>query len=96
MVGAVPDKLDEVTTSLQGTNLRISWTVTANDHSLTVSSYKILVKDADSSTYTEHASCDGSDGTTISNMYCEIAMTEFSASPYNYDVAELIVAHVQA
>ena len=93
-VAAAPDQLAPVTTTLSGTNARITWPATASTHGSDVSSYTILIKKADG-TYLESSECLGTDSTIKTNRYCEVAMATLT-STYALTAGSPIIAKVSA
>lgn len=66
------------------------------DNSLSIDYYLIEIFEfGSSSTYTESASCDGSDSTTITNMYCIVPMTELT-TVFSYTLGQTIIARAKA
>lgn len=71
-----------ISTSLIGTNVRISFTA-PNNNGKPIDKYQILILQSDGLTYTEDTTdCDGSNAVIISNLYCDIPMQTLRNAPY--------------
>jgi hypothetical protein len=93
----VPDKLNPITTSINGGNtiITVSWSATSSNHGCAVSKYRVKFKKSDS-TYAESAECDGSNASVISAKSCTINVSSLSGSPYTLSSSTLVVAQVEA
>lgn len=75
--------------------MRITW-VAPDNNGLAVTSYQILIQESDGATWTESGECDGSDSTTVSNQYCDVAMSTLSAAGYALVLNDPVLAKVRA
>lgn len=93
----VPDTMSAVTTAVDGTNVKISWSAPASNGAA-ITKYKIMILQSDGLTYTESSSsCDGSDPTIMSQLYCLVSIKDIlRASPYSLAYGTLVIAKVQA
>lgn len=81
--------MSPVTTSMNGANLKITWTSPSNGGS-SISSYKINILQSDG-TYSENTGyCDGSNFVIMGNLFCEIPMYVLTSSPYSLAQGTLI------
>lgn len=93
---AVPEPPAAPTTAQAGTSMRISW-LAPDNNGLTVTAYQILIRESDGATWTEAAACDGSDATTVSNLYCDVPLAILRASPgYALPLGGAVIAKVRA
>jgi hypothetical protein len=78
--------LNVITSNVAGAKtVNISWSLPSNTGGtgVLITAYKILIKQSNG-TYSESpANCNGSNPTTISNMYCLMDMSVFTTIPYN-------------
>jgi len=94
LAASIPTTLLPVTTlDNADTTVNIAWDPPTENGS-PITEYKILFLESDGVTYTEDATCDGTDATIIANRYCNVPMSVFLASPYNLVHPDLIVATV--
>jgi hypothetical protein len=89
--------MDAPTTTIQDeTNVRVTW-VAADANSDPLDAYEILILASDGVTYEEETSdCDGSDAGPLTNNYCDIAMANLRASPFNLAQGDTVIARVRA
>jgi len=93
---AVPEAPGAPTTAQEGVSMRIAWAAPDNN-GLVVTAYQILIREADGATWTEAAACDGSDSTTVANLYCDVPLSTLRASPgYALLLGAPVVAQVRA
>lgn len=84
------------TSVVSGTLVKISWTAPSTDNNYSVTAYKILIGDS-SNSFTEDTSiCDGSDSTTMTNMFCWVSMETLAAAPYSLAFQSVIKVKAQA
>ena len=86
--------------TLVTSSVRITWSPAPDDGSSDITSYTIKILQSDGATYTEDSTnCDGADQDIMDNLYCDIPMTVFIASPYSLvedDLIEVIVIATNA
>jgi len=70
------------TTSIVGTNIRISWTV-PETNGAAMTSYIIVVRDKTNFYYSDITSCDGTNPTIVAQLYCDIPMATLRATPFS-------------
>jgi hypothetical protein len=93
---AVPEAPDAPSTAQEGVAMRISW-LAPDNNGLTVTAYQILIRESDGATWTEAAACDGSDSTTVANLYCDVPLATLRASPgYALLLGAPVIAKVRA
>jgi hypothetical protein len=77
-------------------SVRITWAAPSENGS-TISAYEVRILSSTPDTYFESLEeCDGSDSTMITNLYCDISMSTFIASPFGLSEGDAIVAIVRA
>jgi len=85
-----------VTTTMSGSNVRISWTL-PSDGAAAITSYRILIQHSDGSTLSQQINyCDGTSFVIIANRFCEIPMSVLTSSPFSLSQGMLIKATVYA
>jgi hypothetical protein len=63
--------------------VKITWTTPSNG-GIAINAYLIEIANFDDTVWsTSTATCDGSDSTIISNLYCIIPMSTLTASPFS-------------
>lgn len=77
-------------------SVRFSWSPATSDGSATITSYTVKFLQQDGSTYSTSNECDGSSSIIINNLYCDVPMTVFLASPFSLSKGDLIKAVVLA
>jgi hypothetical protein len=89
--------MSTVTTSVVSGEVKIVFTAPA-DNGDTITGYEIEIQYSDGTTYAEETtSCDGSDGTIMTNMYCTIPMATLrNAGSYNLVYGDLVVVRARA
>jgi hypothetical protein len=91
-----PTKITGVTTLVLGSDVRISWTEPYHGGvGIELTSYIIQVM-TETGSYISDAECDGSETSIIDNKYCDIMMTTLTASSFNLELGDLVVARVTA
>jgi small nuclear ribonucleoprotein (snRNP)-like protein len=79
----VPDQIVEPITTYDSPNVIINWVVPFNGGS-EITSYSILVREADGVTFTaELTNCDGSDSTILASAECTIPTSVLRSTPFN-------------
>lgn len=87
----VPFKVDPVSTSYSGTDVKIEWNLPySGGNSIPISSYDIQVKKSDGSLIHYLPNCDGTSVSVISNRYCLIAMTDITGTVFGLSYSDLI------
>jgi hypothetical protein len=81
--------MSAVTTSIDLTYVKIAWTAPTNNFEA-LDAYEILIKQSDTSLSEYTTTCDGSDGTIVSQEYCKVPMSVLWASPYLLSANDLI------
>lgn len=93
----VPEAPSAPTVTATGAYIKIQFTAPSDNNGAAVTGYAISIRQSDDSTYTESTSlCDGTDSTTISNMYCLVLMSDLMASPYSLSRLDEVFAKVKA
>ena len=92
----VPTELGMATTANSGTDVIISWPLTADDMGSSVTSYYVTVKAFDGSYKPYLTTCDGSTSGIFTSRSCTIAMSVLTSSPFSIPEGTLIVASVSA
>jgi len=84
------------TSVVSGTLVKISWTAPSTDNNYSVTAYKILIGDSSNSFAEDTSICDGSDSTTMTNMFCWVSMETLAAAPYSLAFQSVIKVKAQA
>jgi hypothetical protein len=85
---------------MNGANVKVAWTLSDqpsySDGGKPITEYDVQFLHGDGTTYSsESANCAASSA-TLANLFCEIPMTVFTASPYSLGLGALIQAKVAA
>lgn len=91
----IPDKLAPPITSLYNVTVTIEWAETPNNHSQAITKYAVRFKTS-AGVFQEDTSCNGANLAIMTAMKCTMAMTKFTASPYNLNIDTLIEVTVEA
>ena len=96
LAAAEPDKMDQVTVTLIGTDVKIAWTPPEENGS-PITAYKIEIQTQDPLAYEEELTyCDGTSESAVTLNYCLIPMLDFSEEPFDLAQGDLIIARVRA
>lgn len=83
-----------VTTSVQGTSVRIQWAAPATNGA-TLTAYEIVVLQKDGTTYSQDlTSCNGA--SLASASQCDIPLATLRASPFSLVLGDLVQVKVRA
>jgi hypothetical protein len=92
----VPDKSEAPTTTIDGSIVRIDWTI-PYDGSSPITGYIITIKHNDGITYTEELShCNGQEVAIIDNHSCDVLISDLIQSPYHHPWGSSIYAKIIA
>ncbi|MCP3681809.1 MAG: fibronectin type III domain-containing protein, partial [bacterium] len=90
-----PSQPTTVTTSLVGTDVKVSWDL-SDDGGLPITKYEIKFQDNTSAYKLETTNCDGTQSSIISQKYCLIPMLSLASSPLSLPLDTLLVGKVSA
>ena len=89
-------QMQTVITSVSGqVNVRITW-LQPYDNSEIITAYKILIQQSNRVFSEQLASCDGSQSTIMTQLYCDIPMATLSSAPYSLIQNALVVVRASA
>jgi len=92
----VPDAPISVTTTIDQTNVQISWTPSYNG-GIAILSYKIVIQSSDLITFIEDdVDCSGLNQLIFTSASCKVPITTLRSSPYNLPLAPSVDAKVIA
>jgi hypothetical protein len=90
-----PEKISTITTSLNGPNVRISWSEPI-DNGAIVTSYSIYIQQKDTTYTIESVYCDGTSNDLLTNKECEVPLTVLYAAPFLLDGGSSVYAKISA
>lgn len=65
-----------------GLNVLITWTAPYSHVTKPITAYTIIIKDS-LGVYRQHANCDGTDTTIVSQMQCTVTMSSLRLAPFS-------------
>lgn len=93
-----PDAPPPVTTSVQGTDIFVTWQASPDEHGSAVTAYTITLLESDSLTYSSvPVHCNPASGTAaFTGKQCTIPMSVVREAPYNVPIGDVIKVRVTA
>ncbi len=95
LAAQVPDQIAPVVTTMNGPNVKFSWSVPDNGAS-TLLRYEILIVASNGNLIETKTFCDGSNLVILANAFCEVPMQILTDAPYSLAQGALIRATVRA
>jgi hypothetical protein len=90
-----PDPLtNAAVTTNDGTNVKIAWTLPADNGGVAITAYTIEIQQVGAAGWNADSACVGSDPTTRANLYCVVAMSSLTAAPHSLVRGNLVVVRV--
>ena len=96
IAASVPGSPSSITTSYDGSNVKIAWTAPSSNGGSTITSYTIKIKATDGNYYTDTSEWNGASSIVVSAAYCEVKMNTLTISPYSLVKGDLIIAQISA
>jgi len=92
----VPAQIVPVITTIESIYVRISWNPPSNNYGSPVLAYRVRILGVDGITFTESATCNGTDSNIVSSATpsCLISISELRLAPYSLTEGMLIQATV--
>lgn len=92
----LPEKPLPPTTTVNNLNIKVMWS-DPDDNEEAIDRYRVMLAYSDRVTFVEIAQyCDGANSVTLSLKYCEIPISVFKTSPFNYKAGEEVLAKFAA
>lgn len=93
----VPSQIAPPDTSVDVNSVVITWQAPVTDNGSPISSYKVLIRHSETSSYSEDLdNCDGSDPTIMAQLFCTIPFDVLTAAPWTLGQGTSVFAKIVA